>query len=60
MFLSNVELFWYEFRIRNCKTTAKKGLKNVQATNKMASQMNVATDNVTSQCFYAKVRHVFG
>jgi len=42
MFFSNVELFWYEFRIRNCKNVAKKsfGIK------KIASQMTVATDNV--------------
>jgi len=26
----------------------------------MASQMNVATDNITSQCFYVKVRQIFG
>jgi len=26
----------------------------------MASQMNVATDNVISQCFYVKVRQIFG
>jgi len=34
--------------------------ENVQASNKMASQINVATDNVTSQCFYVKVRQIFG
>jgi len=38
----------------------RNALENVQASNKMASQMNVATDNVTSQCFYVKVRSVFG
>jgi len=26
----------------------------------MASQMNVATNNVTSQCFYVKMRQIFG
>jgi len=30
--------------------------ENVQASNKMASQMNAATDNVTLQCFYVKMR----
>jgi len=50
--ISSVELFWYEFRIRNCKNMAKKSSENVQASNKMASQMNVAIDNVTSQCFF--------
>jgi len=34
--------------------------ENVQASNKMASQINVATDNVTSQCFYVKVCQIFG
>jgi len=34
--------------------------ENVQASNKMASQMNVATDNdMTSQSFY-KVGQIFG
>jgi len=30
--------------------------ENVQTSNKMGSQINVATDNVTSQCFYVKER----
>jgi len=34
--------------------------ENVQASNKMASQMNVAADNVTSQCFYIKLCQIFG
>jgi len=34
--------------------------ENVQASNKMASQITVATDNVTSQCFYVNVRQIFG
>jgi len=52
MFFSDVELFWYAFRIRNAS-------ENVQASNKMASKINVATDNVTSPCFYVKVRQIF-
>jgi len=32
----------------------------MKAINKMMSQMNVATENVTSQYFYAKVRKIFG
>jgi len=43
---SKVELFWYEFRIWR-----RSASENVQASNKMASQKNVATDNVTSQWF---------
>jgi len=57
MLFSNIELLWYEFRIRNYKNMAK---KNVLAGNKMTSQMNVATDNVTLQIFYAKVSQIFG
>jgi len=34
--------------------------ENVQASNKMASQINVVPDNVTSQFFYVKVRQMFG
>jgi len=34
--------------------------EKVQASNKMASQMNVATDNVTLQCFYVKLCQIFG
>jgi len=33
--------------------------EKVQASNKIASQINVATDNVMPQCFYVKVRTVF-
>jgi len=33
--------------------------ENVQASNKIASQMSVETDNTTSQCFYVKVQ-IFG
>jgi len=39
---------------------AKKCLGNVQASNKMVSQRNVATDNATSQCIYVEVRQIFG
>jgi len=42
------------------KQWRRKASKNVQASNKMASQMNVATDNVTSQCFYVKAHQIFG
>jgi len=42
------------------KICQRKHLKNVQARNKMASQMNVATDNVMSQCFYIRVWQIFG
>jgi len=42
------------------KIWPRKASENVQASNKMASQMNVATDNVTSQYFYAKMRQIFG
>jgi len=41
-------------------TRRRKDLENVQASNKIASQMNVAADNVTSQSFYVKVRQIFG
>jgi len=34
--------------------------ENGQVNNKIASQMNVVTDNVTSQCFYVKMRQMFG
>jgi len=34
--------------------------ENVQASNKIVSQMNVATDNLTSQCVYVKMRQIFG
>jgi len=34
------------------KLCHRKASENVQASIKMASQMNVAIDNVTSQCFY--------
>jgi len=34
--------------------------KNVQGSNKMTSQINVATDNVTSQWFYVKVLQICG
>jgi len=33
---------------------AKKNFGKCQMSNKMATQMNVTTDNVTSQCFYVK------
>jgi len=38
----------------------RKASENVKASNKMASQMNVATDNLTSQCFNVKVSQIFG
>jgi len=38
------------------KICLRNASENVQASNKMASQINVATDNVTSQCFYVKER----
>jgi len=50
---------WYA-RIGNCKNMMKKNFENIQASNKMTSQMNVATGNVTSQCFYVKERQIFG
>jgi len=37
------------------KIWRRKALENDQASNKIASQMNVATDNMTTQCFYVKV-----
>jgi len=33
--------------------------ENVPASNKIASLINAATDNVTSQCFYVKVLQIF-
>jgi len=42
------------------KIWRRNALENVQANNKMASQLNVATDNMTSQCFYVKVHQIFG
>jgi len=48
MFFSNVELFWYKFSIGSCKIMAKKCFDKIQANNKMASKMNVATGN--AQC----------
>jgi len=38
------------------KTWQRKASENVQPSNKLASQMNESTDNVTSQCFNVKVR----
>jgi len=55
MFFSKVELFWYEFRILDFQNMMKKSFGN-----KTASQTNVATDIVTSQCFYVKVCQIFG
>jgi len=49
MFFSDVELFWYKFRIGNSKNTAQKCFERSSASNKMASQMNVEPGNVTSQ-----------
>jgi len=45
MNLENVIVKYGEEILRKC---------SIQAGNKMASQMNVAADNVTSQCLYAK------
>jgi len=49
----SVELFWYEIKTHNCKHMAKKcfGKCSKRAVIKMASQMNIATDNVMSQWF---------
>jgi len=35
-------------------------LYNTQASNKMASQMNLATANMNLQCFYVKARQILG
>jgi len=59
MFCSNIELFWYEFRIR--KNVEKKCFGKCSSEQQTAYQMNVATDNVTSQCLnYVKLRQIFG
>jgi len=41
------------------KICPRKPLGKVHASNKMASQMNVSTDNVTSQCFYVIYSYSF-
>jgi len=55
MFFGNVECFGMNLEYVIVKLKSE----NVQANNKMASPMNVATDNVTSQCFYAEARQIF-
>jgi len=40
------------------KTCRKPALENVQTSNKMASQMNVATNNVTSQFFFVTMHQM--
>jgi len=57
-----VELFWYELiEYVIVKTWQQQKVRKMfQGATKMASQMNVATDNVTLQCFYVKTRQIFG
>jgi len=38
----NVELFWYGFRIRNCKNKVKKSFGKYSGEQQMESQMNLA------------------
>jgi len=42
------------------KIWRKNASENVQTSNKMASQMNVTTNNETPQSFYVRVHQIFG
>jgi len=42
------------------KLWRRKDSENVQASNKMAPHLDVTTDKVKSQCFYVKMRQIFG